>query len=158
MMNSDGALPAPRLIPGGQMFRIFRANLTAFVAALAVGSVEPVALAQEQRIVRGQVLDTRVGFCGLRVSGTERMQIEPVIDAHDDLEGTVELDVTRVSVSGQNRSRQTSGFSRAHPARLVVQVEQPADLDLVLLVTDMSGKLVCEVRQSLSINHLLFKI
>jgi hypothetical protein len=128
--------------------------LPALLSGLLAESVS----AEDRTIYPGTSTDRRVAACGIIVSGEDVARIEPFLDGAGDIEGRLELDVTKRSASGQSRSRQAAAFADGRLGTTIVSMNGPAELAIVLSVTDRSGKTLCTMRRSITLGGIALKI
>lgn len=98
---------------------------------------------------RGAVADDRVAECGIIVSRDETTRIEPFLVGHDDLEGRLVLNVQKKGISGTSQLSQTSMFANGTLGRVSSAFERSSDLTVEMIVTDRSGKILCEMPRSM---------
>ena len=107
------------------------------------------ATAGNGEVYRGAVADERVGECGIIVSRDEIMRVEPFLVGRDDLEGRLVLNVQKKGTSGTSQSSQTSMFANGTLGRISSAFERSSDVTVEMIVTDQSGKTLCELRRSM---------
>lgn len=105
----------------------------------------------------GKPSDDRVARCGIIVSGGEIARIEPFLDGSGDLEGRLDLDVTKRSPLGHNRSHQSSRFRNGRIGTMIISMERPAEAAVELSAMDRSGKTLCTMRRSIMIGSVSSK-
>jgi hypothetical protein len=128
------------------------------VSVLTGSLLVETALAETRTIYPGTSTDERVARCGITVSGDETARIEPFLDGHSGLEGRLELEVTKRSPSGQSQSRQASQFFGGRLGTTIISMERPAEVAIMLSVTDRSGKTLCAMRRSIKLGSIPLKI
>lgn len=119
---------------------------------------EATAAGGERTEYLGNPSDERVARCGIIVSGGETARFEPFFDGNGDLEGRLDLDVTKKSPSGHNRSHQSSRFWNGRIGTMIISMERPAEVAVELSATDRSGKTLCTMRRSIMIGRVSSKI
>lgn len=116
------------------------------------------ASAETSAVYPGIVTDERVAKCGVIVSGDEVTRIEPFVEGRNDLEGRLVLDVIKESASGKSQSKQEHAFANGVLGRVSVSTERPAKVTVEMIVTDRSGKALCELRRSMTFESAPTKI
>ena len=134
-------------------------QIALLASSTVVGCLPAEAAATGERTVYlGTPSDDRVARCGIIVSGREIARIEPFVDGSGDLEGQLDLDVTKKSPSGHNRSHQSSRFWNGRIGMMIISIERPAEVAVELSATDRSGKTLCTMRHSIAIGSVSSKI
>lgn len=119
--------------------------------------IHPV-FAQDDQIFFGTSQDQRVARCGVRITGSEVAQIEPILEGQADLDGSVVLDVIKQSASGSSQSRQATQFHAGRLGRVRVSIDRPAQATIAMTVIDRSGKTLCEMRKAIRLERFPTKI
>jgi hypothetical protein len=114
--------------------------------------------AEDRNVYPGTSTDKRVAACGVIVSEGEIARIEPYLEGLADLEGRLELKVTKRSPSGQSQSRQAASFTGGRVKTTTISINGPAELAITLSVTDRSGKTLCAMRRSIMLGSIPLKI
>ena len=125
-----------------------------FLGGLSVGAVSD----EDSQVYAGTPADERVASCGITVWGDKVARIEPFLEGRGDLQGRLELDVTKRSPAGQSQSRQASNFANGRLGTTIISMEGPAELAIVLSVKDRTGKTLCAMRRSITLGSIPLKI
>lgn len=138
----------------------FSMTRTALLASpfILSGLLAEAVSAENRQVFPGASSDERVANCGITVSGEGIARIEPYLEGRRDLQGRLELDVTKRSLSGQSQSRQVGNFENGRLGTTIISMQGPAELAIVLSVKDRSGKTLCEMRRSIVLGGIPLKI
>ncbi len=138
---------------------LFKTRTVLLVSSILLGGLPVGAVSAEDRqVYPGTPADERVASCGITVSGGEISRIEPFLEGRGDLQGRLELDVTKRSPAGQSQSRQAGNFINGRLGTTIISMEGPAELAIVLSVKDRSGKTLCAMRRSITLGSIPLKI
>lgn len=138
---------------------LFKSRTVLLVSSILLGGLPAGTVsAEDKQVYPGTPADERVASCGITVSGGEIVRIEPFLEGRDDLQGRLELDVTKQSPAGQSQSRQAGNFVNGRLRTTIISMEGPAELAIVLSVKDRSGKTLCAMRRSITLGSIPLKI
>lgn len=95
-------------------------------------------------MLAGKPLDPRVAECGLRISGTELVEIAPFIRTLGGLSGAVRLEIASRSPAGTSVIRQSGRFEKDEVA-LRSTLSFPSKIKVALVFSDATGAEVCRL-------------
>jgi len=132
----------------------------ALLIACVISSSLPAgtASAETQTVYLGTITDDRVERCGVNVSSDQIARIQPFFSGQEDLDGQLEIRVTKRDPSGQSLSRQASSFVGGKLGMTTISILGPAEAAIVLSVTDRSGETLCAMRRSIVLGSIPLKI
>lgn len=93
----------------------------------------------------GQTDDPRILGCGVRMSGSQWIELTPFIETVGGFAGNIDLTVTKISKSGTSRIHQSNRITTGTVQLSTVRTDQPERLGIEMNVRDDAGMIVCRV-------------
>lgn len=118
--------------------RILPGLAALFLATSSVASMS-------DRTISGEILDTGIAACGVRVTDGDMASLRPFIEATANVSGTLRLDITKKSKSGTSSSSQSLSFSGGNVGNSIFFVDSPAEISIRMNVDDADGKPLCRL-------------
>ena len=103
--------------------------------------------------IRGEILDTRIADCGVRIDGTELARLQPFIETSEALAGTFRISLTKRSPSGTSVTTQANRFSGGSLGRMILAVDRPAEVTIDMQVDAEDGTSLCRIATELHLEE-----
>ncbi|KQU88573.1 hypothetical protein ASD00_29045 [Ensifer sp. Root31] len=102
--------------------------------------------------ILGNTSDPRITACGVRIGGQETATLRPFIEGATDLNGSFALGIATQSTGGSSTTSQKNRFSAGSLGDTQVVINRTGRVRITLVVTDDTGKTLCELDQTIELS------
>ena len=120
-----------------------RSNVLAALAPLLFAT--SVEASMSDLIISGEILDSRVVACGIRIIDGEVANLRPFIEASADVSGSFRANLTKKSASGTSMISQGNAFSAGSLGNTQMAVDRPSEISIWMSIDDTNGKPLCRL-------------
>lgn len=97
------------------------------------------------QIIFGEILDSRITACGIRIDAGEMATLRPFIETSANISGAFRVSMTKKSASGTSMINQGNAFSAGSLGNVLLAVDRPSKLSIQMTVNDADGKTLCRL-------------
>ena len=119
----------------------------AYLLFAAAGDVS-----MRDQTISGDILDPRVAACGIRIGDGARIELQPFLEASEDVSGKFSLTVTKKMPSGTSTSNHASSFSGGRLGQVRLGFDRPATVAIRMAVNDRNGTLLCQIDTTMDLD------
>ncbi len=103
--------------------------------------------------ILGNTSDPRITACGVRIGGQQMATLRPFIEGATDLNGSFSLSIATQSPGGSSTTSQKNRFFAGSLGDTQVVINRVGKVRLMLVVTDGSGKTLCDLDQTIELSQ-----
>lgn len=103
------------------------------------------------RTIAGEILDSRITACGVRIAGDHYATLIPFIEASPDLAGRFQINLTKTSPSGTSMTTQANAFRGGSLGTNVLGIDGPSTIRIEMSVVGTDGNELCRLSRQIDL-------